>query len=50
MLKKKKDIYDNYVYEGNSLLDLISDEESIGQYYITNGIDNDKKSCYCRKI
>lgn len=41
MLEKKKDLYDEYMYEGNSLLSLLSDDESLGHYYITNGINND---------
>lgn len=46
MFQKKKHIYDEYIYEGNSLLSLVSDEESLGNYYITNGISNNDKEIY----
>lgn len=46
MFQKKKNIYDEYIYEGNSLLSLVSDEDSLGNYYITNGIGNNVKDIY----
>ncbi len=46
MFQKKKHIYDEYIYEGNSLLSLVSDEDSLGNYYITNGISNNVKELY----
>ena len=46
MFQKKKHIYDEYIYEGNSALSLLSDEDSLGNYYITNGISNNVKDIY----
>ncbi len=36
---KKISLFNEYDYEGNSLISVVSDEESAGTYYITNGIN-----------
>lgn len=43
IFNKKLHIFNNYSYEGNSLVETVSDEESLGTYYITNGINNKVK-------
>jgi hypothetical protein len=43
IFNKKLHIFNNYSYEGNSLVETVSDEDSLGTYYITNGINNKVK-------
>lgn len=38
MFNRKLQIFNEYAFEGNSLLSLVSDDEAFGTYYITNGI------------
>lgn len=38
MFNSKAQIFNEYEYEGNSLISVVSDEEAQGTYYITNGI------------
>lgn len=40
IFKKKLSVFNEYTYEGNSLLSLVGDEEAVGTYYITNGINS----------
>lgn len=40
LFNKKLHIFNKYQYEGNSLIETVSDEEALGTYYITNGINN----------
>lgn len=39
MFRSKLHIFNQYDYEGNSLLSLVPDEEAFGTFYITNGIN-----------
>lgn len=43
IFNKKLDIFNEYTYEGSSLISLVSDEESFGTYYVTNGINKNLK-------
>ena len=38
MFAKKKDIYNNYAYEGSEFISRISDDDANGHYYLTNGL------------
>lgn len=38
IFKKKLSVFNEYYYEGSALISMVSDEESLGTYYITNGI------------
>lgn len=38
MFSRKLQLFNEYDYEGNSLISVVSDEEAQGTYYITNGI------------
>lgn len=40
LFKKKLHIFNEYQYEGNALIEIVTDEDSLGTYYITNGINN----------
>ncbi len=46
LFDKKLDIFNEYDYEGNSLISLISDEQALGTYYITNGINKKVKEVF----
>ena len=46
IFNKKLHLFNLYQYEGNSLIETVSDEESIGTYYITNGINNKAKDIF----
>ena len=38
MFEKKKKIYDEYRYEGSEFISRVSDDETIGHFYLTNGL------------
>lgn len=42
MFDRKLSIFNEYDYEGNSLISVVSDDDALGTYFITNGIN--KKS------
>ena len=46
MFEKKLDIFNTLDYEGNTNLNLLSDEEVEGKYYITNGLSNALKDIF----
>ena len=39
MFNRKLQAFNEYEYEGNSLISIVSDDEAFGTYYITNGIN-----------
>ena len=39
MFNRKLQAFNEYNYEGNSLISVVSDDEAFGTYYITNGIN-----------
>ncbi len=39
IFERKKDVFKEYEYEGNSLLTLVSEDDAIGTFYVTNGIN-----------
>lgn len=39
-------VFNEYDYESNSLISIVSDDEALGTYYITNGINNEIKEIY----
>lgn len=39
MFKTKLDIFNEYPYEGSSLISLVPDEDAFGVFYVTNGIE-----------
>lgn len=41
MFEKKLGNYNNYQYNGNSLINIIAEEDAEGTFYITNGINRD---------
>lgn len=43
MFRRKLQLFNEYDYEGNSLISVVSDEEAQGTYYITNGIFGNAK-------
>lgn len=43
IFNNKLHIFNSYSYEGNALVETVSDEESFGTCYITNGINNKVK-------
>ena len=46
LFSKKLSVFNEYSYEGNSMISLVSDEDAYGTYYITNGIDKKVKEIY----
>ncbi|MDE7107644.1 MAG: hypothetical protein K2O39_04900 [Clostridiales bacterium] len=46
MFKRKLHLFNEYEYEGNSLISIVSDEEALGTYYITNGINRKVKDIF----
>lgn len=46
MFSRKLRAFNEYDYEGNSLISLVSDDESLGTYYITNGINKRVKEVF----
>lgn len=46
MFKRKLQIFNEYAYEGNSLISVVSDDEALGTYYITNGINKKVKEIF----
>lgn len=46
MFNKKLHIFNEYDFEGNSLLSLVSDDEALGTYFITNGINRKVKEVF----
>lgn len=47
---KKLSIFNEYDYEGNSLISMVSDEEALGTYYITNGINKKIKEIFVASL
>lgn len=43
---KKISLFNEYRYEGNSLISVVSEEEAVGTYYITNGINRKIKEIF----
>lgn len=39
MFNRKLQTFNEYEYEGNALISIVSDDEALGTYYITNGIN-----------
>lgn len=46
IFNKKLSIFNEYDFEGNSLLSLVSDDDALGTYYITNGINRNVKEIF----
>ena len=46
IFNKKLHVFNNYIYEGNAIVETVSDEEALGTYYITNGINNKVKDVF----
>ncbi len=46
VFNKKLSVFNEYDYEGNSLISLVSDDDSFGTYYITNGINRKVKEVF----
>ncbi len=46
IFKHKLQQYNQYEYEGNSLISIVSDDESLGTYFITNGINRKIKDIF----
>ena len=44
MFKTKLDIFNEYPYEGNSVISLVSDEDAYGDFYVTNGIEESSEN------
>lgn len=44
MFYRKLQVFNEYGFEGNSLISLVSDDESFGTYYITNGMTKKYKT------
>lgn len=46
MFDKKLSIFNEYIFEGNSLISVVSDDDALGTYYITNGINKKVKEIF----
>lgn len=46
MFDRKLSIFNEYDYEGNSLISVVSDDDALGTYYITNGINKKVKDIF----
>ena len=46
MFEKKSDIFNSLDYEGNTNLNIVSDEDAEGRYYVTNGLSDVLKNIY----
>lgn len=46
VFKRKLQLFNEYEYDGNSLLSTVSDKEALGTYYITNGINKKVKEIF----
>ena len=46
LFRRKLDLFNEYDYEGNSLISTISDDDSLGTYFITNGINRKIKEVF----
>lgn len=46
MFDRKLSIFNEYDYEGNSLISVVSDDDALGTYYITNGINKKVKEIF----
>lgn len=46
MFAKKLHVFNEYRYEGNSLISIVSDKEAAGTYFITNGITKEVENIY----
>lgn len=50
IFKKKLSIFNEYHYEGNSIISVVSDEDAFGCYYITNGISKKANELHAASI
>ena len=46
MFKNKIDIFNEYDYEGNSIISVVDEEDAYGTYYVTNAINKNIKEVY----
>lgn len=46
MFHRKLQVFNEYDFEGNSLISVVSDDEALGTYYITNGINKKVKEIF----
>ena len=46
MFDKKLSVFNEYDFEGNSLISVVSDDEALGTYYVTNGINKKVKEVF----
>ncbi len=46
MFDRKLSIFNEYDYEGNSLISVVSDDDALGTYFITNGINKKVKEIF----
>lgn len=40
IFERKLDVFNSFVYEGNSLISVVPDDAALGTYYITNGLND----------
>lgn len=46
MFKNKLETFNEYDYEGNSIIQVVDEEEAYGTYYVTNAINKKIKEVY----